>query len=105
MGRGGLLLHEAAELRIGNRSFNHSVDNPAGSLLWHAGRTRRLLKAPSAQFVTFDCCQFWNSAAEANLSCGLERSQPSVPEKALQWPPRPLFQDATAARYPDWPLR
>ena len=73
MGRANLLPHEAAKVRIGNRTFHMSSDvielclelripvfmeNPAGSLIWKARRLRRLLQHPSCQRLTFDCCQF-----------------------------------------------
>ena len=73
MGRADLLPHEAAKVRVGNRTFHFSCDvielcvelgipvfieNPAGSLIWKARRLQRLLQRPSCQLLTFDCCQY-----------------------------------------------
>ena len=73
MGRADLLPHEAAKVRVGNRTFHFSCDvielcmelripvfieNPAGSLIWKARRLQRLLRLPGCQRLTFDCCQY-----------------------------------------------
>ena len=73
MGRAHLLPHEAAKVRVGNRTFHLSCDvielclelrlpvfieNPAGSLMWKARRLRRLLQHPACQLLTFDSCQY-----------------------------------------------
>ena len=73
MGRADLLPHEAAKVRVGNRTFHFSCDvielclemripvfleNPAGSLIWKARRLQRLLQQPCCQLLTFDCCQY-----------------------------------------------
>ena len=65
--------HEAAKVRVGNRTFHFSCDvielclemripvfmeNPAGSLIWKARRLQRLLQQSCCQLLTFDCCQY-----------------------------------------------
>ena len=65
--------HEAAKVRMGNRTFHLSCDvielclelcipvfmeNPAGSLIWKARRLQRLRQHPHCQLLTFDCCQY-----------------------------------------------
>ena len=73
MGRADLLPHEAAKVRVGNRTFHFSCDvielclelripvfmeNPAGSMIWKARRLQRLIRQPGCQLTTFDCCQY-----------------------------------------------
>ncbi|CAK0897757.1 unnamed protein product, partial [Prorocentrum cordatum] len=73
MGLPGLSVGEQARLEVGNLTFKFSckvirlavkwniavyLENPAGSLMWHAPELARLLHAPCAQKIQLHMCQF-----------------------------------------------
>ena len=80
MGLPGLSPGEQARLDVGNATFKFTckvirlamrwkvavyLENPAGSLMWHAPELARLLRAASAQKVQLHMCQFgapWRKA-------------------------------------------
>ena len=80
MGLPGLSPSERARLDVGNATFKFSckvirlavqwkvatyLENPAGSLMWHAPELARLLRDPSAQKVQLHMCQYgtpWRKA-------------------------------------------
>ena len=80
MGLTGLSPIEQARLAVGNATFKFTckvirlaikwkvaayLENPAGSLMWHAPELARLLRAASAQKVQLHMCQFgapWRKA-------------------------------------------